>query len=278
MLTHRFWTTTLQSDPSVIGKTVRLGDRSATIVGVLEPSVPYPAETEIIANVVTSPHHLDATMVDGRVHRMTELFGRLAPGADLEAARAELRAVHGAILKEHPEAYPQKADFRIDAVRLRDQITSPARTVLLVLLAASALVFIIACSNVANLILARSVRREGELAIRAALGASAGALRRTLLAESLLLCGAGAILGVVIARPMVAILARYAARFSVRALDLTVDASLLWVGVSLAVAAAVLLAFVPRLPSAGGVERVRPVERKRADHVGHEPPAARCSP
>ena len=118
------------------------------------------------------------------------------------------------------------------------------------LLAASGLVFIIACSNVANLILARSVRREGELAIRAALGAGTGALRRTLLAESLLLCGAGAILGILIARPMVAILARYAARFSVRALDLTVDASLLWVGAGLAIAAAVLLAFVPRLPSA----------------------------
>ena len=82
VLTYRFWTTTLKSDPSVIGKTVRLGTRSATIVGVLEPSVPYPAETEIIANVVTSPHHLSATMVTGRVHRMTELFGRLAPGVD----------------------------------------------------------------------------------------------------------------------------------------------------------------------------------------------------
>jgi putative ABC transport system permease protein len=250
VLTHRFWTGVLKSDRSVIGKVVRLGSRSATIVGVLEPSVPYPAETEIIANVVTSPHHLSATMVTGRVHRMTELFGRLAPGADLESALAELRTVHGAIIKEHPEAYSPKADFRIEAVRLRDQITSRARTVLLVLLAASALVFVIACSNVANLILARSVRREGELAIRAALGASGSALRRTLLAESLLLCGAGAILGVLIARPMVAILARYASRFSVRALDLTVDASLLWIGVSLAVAAAVLLAFVPRLPSA----------------------------
>jgi putative ABC transport system permease protein len=250
VLTYRFWTTTLNSDPTVLGKTVRLDSRTATIVGVLEASVPYPTETEIIANVVTSPHHLSATMVDGRVHRMTELFGRLAPGTDLEAARAELRAVHGAVVKEHPESYPASGDFRIEAVRLRDQITSPARTVLLVLLAASGLVFVIACSNVANLILARSVRREGELAVRAALGASAGALRRTLLAESLLLCGAGAVLGVLIARPMLAILARYAARFSVRALDLTVDATLLWVGVSLAVAAAVLLAYVPRLPSA----------------------------
>jgi putative ABC transport system permease protein len=118
-------------------------------------------------------------------------------------------------------------------------------------MAASVLVFVIACSNVANLILARTVRREGELSIRAALGASTGALRRTLLAESLLLCGAGAALGVLSAGPLVAILSRYASRFSVRALDLTVDSSMLWVGALLAVAAAVLLAFVPRLPSAG---------------------------
>jgi putative ABC transport system permease protein len=249
VLTHRFWTTTLGSEPDVVGKVVRLGDRAATIIGVLQPSVPYPAETEIVANIVTSPHHLDATMVDGRVHRMTELFGRLAPGSDVESAVAELRAVHGAIKQEYPESYPARSDFRVSAVKLRDQITAPARTVLLVLLAAAALVFVIACSNVANLILARSVRREGELAVRAALGASTGALRRTLLAESLLLCGAGALLGVLLARPMVAVLAQYAARFSVRALDLTVDASMLWVGAGLAILAAVVLAYVPRLPT-----------------------------
>src|SRR6476661_7937014 len=249
VLTYRFWTTDLGSDPTVLGKTLRLSERSATVIGVLEPSVPYPAETEIIANVVTSPHHLSATMVTGRVHRMTELFGRLAPGATLDTAKGELRGIHASMVKAHPEAYSPKADFRIDAVQLRDQIASPARTVLLILMAASGLIFVIACSNVANLILARSVRREGELAIRAALGAGTGALRRTLLAESLVLCGAGAILGVLIARPMVAILTRYAARFSVRALDLTVDSSMLWVGVALAIAAAVLLAFVPRLPS-----------------------------
>src|SRR6266705_385132 len=251
VLTYRFWKTTLNSDPSVIGKTVRLGTRSATVVGVLEPSVPYPAETEIIANVVTSPHHLSATMVTGRVHRMTELFGRLTAGVELESARAELNTAHASMIRQHPEAYSAKSDTRIEVVRLRDQITSGARTVLLVLLAASGLIFVIACSNVANLILARTVRREGELAVRAALGASTGALRRTLLAESLLLCGAGALLGVLSARPMVAILARYASRFSVRALDLTVDSSMLWVGAGLAVVAAFLLAFVPRLPSQG---------------------------
>jgi cell division protein FtsX len=184
---------------------------------------------------------------------MTELFGRLAPGVDLATAKAELQTAHAAIVTEHPEAYPAQANFRIDAVGLRDQIISPARTVLLVLLAASALIFVIACSNVANLILARSVRREGELAVRAALGASSAALRRTLLAESLILCGAGAALALVIARPMVGVLSRYAARYSVRALDVTVDATLLWVGAALALVAAVLLAFVPKLPTADPV-------------------------
>src|SRR5205823_13230577 len=189
VLTYRFWATTFKKDRSVIGKVVRLGGafggRSATVIGVLEPCVPYPQDTEIIANVVTSPHHLSATMVTGRIHRMTELFGRLAPGVTLDQAQAELRSVYGTMIEEHPEAYSPKADFQIGAKLFHDQITSGARTVLLVLLAASILVFVIACSNVANLILTRTVRREGELAIRAALGASTGALRRMLLAESL---------------------------------------------------------------------------------------------
>jgi putative ABC transport system permease protein len=255
VLTYRFWSTALKSDPSVLGKSLRLGsgglgDRSASIIGVLEPSVPYPADTEIIANIVTSPHHLSATMVTGRVHRMTELFGRLAPGATVEQARAELRTVYASMVSQHAADYSKDGTSQINAVLLREQITSGARTVLLVLLAASGLVFIIACSNVANLILARTVRREGELAIRAALGASAGALRRTLLAESLILSVAGATLGVITARPLLAVLAHYASRFSIRALDLTVDSSMLWVGALLAVIAAVLLAFVPHLPNA----------------------------
>jgi putative ABC transport system permease protein len=249
VLTNRFWTNSLNSDPSVIGKTIQLGTRSATVIGVLEPSIPYPADTDIIANMVTSPHHMGATMVTLRTHRMTQLFGRLKPESTIEAARAEMTTIHAAIMGENPDAYPARADMRISVNALRDQIAAPARPVLLVLLAAAGIVFIIACSNVANLILARSVRREGELAVRAALGASRGALRRTLLAESLVLCGAGAILGVLLARPMVSIVARFAARFSVRALEVSVDSTLLWVGAALAIAAAVLLAYVPKLPA-----------------------------
>ena len=248
VLTHRFWAGAFNSDPSVVGKPLRLGMLTTTIVGVLEPSIPYPADTEIIANMVSSPHHLGATMNTERTHRMSELFGRLAPGASVGDAEAELTAAYAAMMREHPDVYSGTARYQLTVTPFRDQVTAPARPVLLLLLAAAAVVFVIACSNVANLIVARSIRREGELAVRAALGASHGALRRTLLAESLLLCGAGAVIGVLLSGPLVSAVAQFAARFSVRALDVTVDNTVLWVGAGLAVAAAILLAYVPRLP------------------------------
>src|SRR5580698_8115026 len=186
VLTYRFWRNGLHSDPNVLGKNVRLesccGARSATIVGVLEPSVPYPVETEIIANIVTSPHHLSATMVTGREHRMTEIFARLNPNATLNSARAELVTAHSAMIAAHPESYKPTDHYQIAVTRMHDQINSRANKVLWILFAASGLLFIIACSNVANLVLARTVRRESELAVRSALGASTSVLRRSLLA------------------------------------------------------------------------------------------------
>jgi len=256
VLTHRFWSTAFRGDPSVLGRTLRLDDgferetgRAAVVVGVLEPSLPYPAETELLANVVTSPHHLSASMVEGREHRMTEVFARLSPSSTLEAAQAQLEQAYAGIKRDYREAYPARAHFAVSMVPLRAVLTSDARTVLIVLLAASVLIFVIALSNVANLTLARTVRRESELAVRAAVGAHKGALRATLLAESLLLCGTGALLGAALAWPLVGVLSRYASRFSLRALEMTVDATMLWTSVLLALVAAVVLAYVPALPS-----------------------------
>ena len=248
VVTHRFWTSGLGADPTVIGRQIRIGSRSAEVIGVLEPSIPYPTETELIANVVTSPHHMSASMTTDRVHRMTEVFGRLAPGATLQAARAELATIHGAIKSQYKEAYEERARFEITAVPLRDQITSNARPVMLALLASAALVFIGACANIANLMLARATRRQPELAMRAALGASTGTLRRLLLLESTVLAAAGAFAGAALAIPAVQVLARYAGRFSVRAQEVSLDERMLLAAMGLSILAAVAFAFIPRLP------------------------------
>src|SRR6202044_1925512 len=176
-------------------------------------------------------------------------FARLAPGADLPAARAELETTYAAMRAAHPETYKPEGHYAITVPRMHEQINSRANTILWVLFVASGLLFVIACSNVANLVLARTVRRESELAVRSALGAGTAALRRSLLAESLVLCGSGVIAALLLAWPMVAVLGRYAARFSVRADGLKLDFSLVWFGIALALTGAVVLALIPRLPS-----------------------------
>src|SRR3954468_13347105 len=171
VLTHQFWSGALHSDPDVIGKTIRLTPRSAQVVGVLEPSLPYPAATELIANLASSPHHMGATMSSDRQHRMTEVFARMTSSATLTATRQELGSAYRSMTSAHREAYPARARFGAGMVMLREQLTANARTVMIVLLAAALLIFVLACANVVNLILARSVRRESDLAVRAAVGA-----------------------------------------------------------------------------------------------------------
>jgi predicted permease len=167
----------------------------------------------------------------------------------VEQARSELKTVYGSMVAAHPEVYKPSDHYAIEVTRMHDQINSRANTILWILFAAAGLLFVIASSNVANLVLARTVRRESELAVRMALGASVAAVRRSLLAEGLVLCGSGAIAAILLAIPMVYELGRYAARFSVRANDLRLDFSLVWFGILLAMVAAVFLAYIPRLPS-----------------------------
>ena len=152
----------------------RINGRSATVIGVAEPAPSFPTENDVFVNMVTSPHHLDATMVTGRTHRMTEVFARLAPGATVEQARAEITALTARLRREHPDAYDPGAGFQVTVAQLRDALTEKARRTVLLLTATAALVLLTACANVANLVLTRGVRRERELAIRWALGAEPG--------------------------------------------------------------------------------------------------------
>jgi putative ABC transport system permease protein len=256
MLTHGYWLRQFGGDAGVIGRVVRVNGRSVTIVGVVEPAPAFPGETDVFVNVVTSPHHLDATMVHGRTHRMTEVFARLPAGRSLASAQAEINEIAARVLRDHPEAYEEAAGYRIEVIPLRDALTVRARSTLYLLAATAALVLLTACANVANLVLTRSIRRERELAVRWALGADRARLRRLLLEETGLLAIIGAALGVLFAYLGLDVLVGFAERFTPRASEIRIDGAALTFALLVAVAAAVGFAFVPSLRSqeeAGGL-------------------------
>ena len=192
MLTHEFWKKRFGGDPSIVGKKLRVGGKAVTVVGVLQPAPYFPDAIDALMNMVISEHHLSAMMVQGRTHRMTEMIARLAPGATVEQARAEVAAVHARVQREHPEAYDPGSHYRVAVTPFKEVLGESARLTLWLLMGAAAFVLDHLRANVANLTLMRGVRREHELVVRAALGAGVARLRRLLLAENLVLTLMGA--------------------------------------------------------------------------------------
>ena len=248
VLSHAYWRNELGSDPDILGKTVEMNGRTATIVGVSEPSPPYPERTDIYVNMATSPHHLDASMNHDRVHRMTEVFARLAPDATVESVRSEVSVVSSRIHADYAEAYDAGSGFQVSVTPLKTQLTTRARPTLLLLLATAGFVLIIACANLANLTLTRVLRRGHELAIRASLGGGRNTLRRELLIESLILSLLGAGLGLVIAAVSVDLLVAFAARFTSRASEITLDAPVFGFALLAGILASGFFTLLPPLP------------------------------
>ena len=249
VLSYPFWMQHFGGDPRVIGRVVRINDRASTIVGVAQRAPPYPARTDLFVNMVTSPHHLSATMVQGRTHRMTEVFARLAPNATVEQARAEIARIASNVRADHPEAYERASRYEISVSPLRVALNERASLTLWLLMGAAGFVLLIACANVANLTLMRGVGREREMLVRAALGAGRWRLRWLLLAENLTLALAGGALGVLVAFAGLRMLVAFAAQLTTRADEIRVDGVVLIVGLLTSIAAAVALSFVPHIGS-----------------------------
>ena len=247
MLTREYWQTRFGGDPAIVGRVLHIGGKPVTVVGVLQSAPSFPERIDAFMNMANSEHHVSATMITGRTHRMTEMIARLAPGATIEQARADVASITRKAHLDHPDAYDAGSDYRVTLTPFRDALGENARLTLWLLMGAAAFVLVIACANVANLTLMRGVRREHELTVRAALGAGAGRLRRLLLAENLLLAFAGSALGLVIAVAGVKMLASFAARYSTRADEIRVDYMVVAFALLLALLVALLLAFAPTL-------------------------------
>jgi predicted permease len=251
VLTHEFWKRRFGGDSSVVGKQVQVDGTTVTIIGVVQPAPYFPSRMDALLNMVVSPHHLSAQMVESRIHRMTEVIARLAPGASVAQASADVGAVSTSMRDEHPESYDQRAQHHIAVIPFKTVLGERARATLWLLMSAAAFVMVIAAASVANLTLMRGVRREHEFAVRAALGAGVLRLRRLLLVENLLLTFTGAALGILLAFTCMGLLISLAARYSPRADEIGLDLTAFGFTVALAVAVAFLLSLLSSLPREG---------------------------
>jgi len=255
VLTYEFWQRATGADREIVGKTIELTGVPATIVGVLEPGSHYAGtqRAELYANYPTNAHYMGASMQNERVHRMTDLYALVKNDVTLDRAQSEITAIASRLHDAYPSDYPAARGFSTTITPWREVLVRNARPTLLILMGAVGLVLLVACANVGNLTLARLVRRERELSVRAALGATPGQLRRQLLLEHLVLAGAGSLLGIAIAAIARGGLMDYTGRLTLRADALQLNTTVMAFSLIVAVAAAMLFAWTPRLPAPGAV-------------------------
>ena len=247
LLSYKYWQTHLGGDPGVIGRSFTMNDRAHTVVGVL-PNIPqYPAENDVYMPTDSCPFRRAATWDQVRNVRGLTVFAHLAPGVDLRRARAELALIGSGWQQEHPEDYPKAQGLGLEALLLQEELTATARPMLLLLLAAAAFLLLIVCSNVANLTLARIQRRERELAVRTALGASRARILGHLLTESVTLAVVGGLLGLALASVGLPLLVAFAAKLSTRAVEVRLDWVVLAFNLLVSVGTGVLVGALPSL-------------------------------
>jgi predicted permease len=251
VLTYEYWKSRFGGDPKVIGQVVRVDGKPATVVGVAQAAPFFPGRYDALMNMVISEHHVSATMVQGRSHRMTEMIARLAPNATFEQARSEVATIRSRVQAEFVQDYDPGSGYKVDILPFREVLGEKARLTLGLLMGAALFVLVISCANVTNLTLMRGVRREHEFVLRAAVGAGTWPLRRLMLAENLVLAGAGALAGLALAFGGVGLLATFAERYSPRAGEIRIDAMVLGFTVLVTLGVALILSYAPRLPKEG---------------------------
>jgi predicted permease len=247
MLSHAYWQRSFGADPTVVGKVFQMNDRPHQVIGVLPPVPQYPLEVDVYMPTSACPFRGSRAAAEERDFRMMTAFARVRDGVTLRKAQADIDIVANRVQQEHPDFYPSARGYRVAATSLHQELTGSFRATLLVLLGTAGFVLLIVCASVANLMLARTVRREREIAVRSALGASRGRLLRQLLTESTLLAVAGGVVGLAVASWGLDLLVAFAQRFTTRASEITIDSTVLLYTLGLAVATGLVFGSVPAM-------------------------------
>jgi putative ABC transport system permease protein len=250
ILSYTYWQTKFGADPRIVGQVFEMNDRPHTVIGVL-PNVPhYPQENDVYMPVLACPFRAAAEQriaQNRRIFSALVVFGRLHPGVSRERAAKNVEAICGRFTRENPQVYRPDSGFTASAADVRGELTRTARPMLLILMGTTGLVLLIACANVANLTLARLLRRDRELAMRTALGAGRGRLVRQLLTESTLLALAGGIVGLLFASTTIDLLVLFVGRFTTRTGEVSIDPMVMAFTLIVATATGVLFGTLPAL-------------------------------
>ena len=247
LLSYEYWQRSFGGDLTVVGKAFRMNDKPHTVVGILPPFPQYPEQNDVYMPSVACPFRSDPSLIANRRGRMLQLFGRMKPGVKPAQAEADLSTIAASMQHEYPDDYAKDITPRMQASPLKAELTREAKPTMLFLLAAAGFVLLIACANVANLNLARMVRREREMSLRAAMGAGRVRLFRQLLTESFLLALGGGVLGLLLAINGLQLLTAYVARFTPRAHEVQVDAQVLLFTLAIAGIVSILTGTAPAL-------------------------------
>ncbi|HWF86146.1 MAG TPA: ABC transporter permease [Vicinamibacterales bacterium] len=252
ILSYSYWQTKFGGDPRIVGEVFEMNDRPHTVVGVL-PNVPhYPQENDVYMSVSACPFRAAAEKridQNRRVFSGLTVFGRLKAGVPRERASADVETICGHFTRDNPTAYRPGSGFTATTLPVRDELTRNARPMLLILLATTGLILLIACANVANLTLARLLRRDRELAVRAAMGAARGRLVRQLLTESTILSLAGGLVGLAFASSTISLLTAFVGRFTSRTGEIGIDPWVLGFTLLVSIITGVVFGTLPALSS-----------------------------
>jgi putative ABC transport system permease protein len=246
IVSDAYWRTQLGADPAVIGRTLKLDGVEHTIVGVMPRDFQYVRPYDLFTSmgpVATSPN-----LIDRGNHSGFYALGRLKPGASLEAADRELKAIAAALEREYPNT---NSAVGVRAERLADRLVDDIRLTLLALVGAVGFLLLIACVNVANLLIARGASRQHELAVRAALGGGRVRLASQMLVESTLVSVAGGVLGVGVAAWLLRGLVAVAPEGTPRILDVRLDAAALLFALGAAALCGVVFGALPAFQASG---------------------------
>jgi predicted permease len=247
ILSYEFWQRSFGGDRNVVGQKYSMNDKEHVVVGVLPPLPQFPEVVDVYMPTSACPTRSGKDFVQDRTSRMMSVFATLKPGVSLQQAKDDLSGIAGQLRSAYPEAYPASKGYDIDITPVREQLTNGIRPVLIALAAAAFLLLVLACSNVAGLMLSRILARAKELTVRAALGASRARIVRSLITEGVMLSAAGGALGLALAFWSIDVLVPFSARFTTLASQLHIGPEVIAFCVGLSVACGFVIGFVPAI-------------------------------